>query len=307
MPITEHQLQNRRKYLGSSDAAPILGRSPWKTRTEVYYDKVLDTTPNETTEAMETGNRLENPLIDFCCERLGVTCVRNQFRVSHNGDGGIMAANLDALINDRPEAIEAKYTGNAEGWGESGTDEIPVHYVLQVQHQMAVAQLERVWVPVFYAASFRPEWRLYCVPRNQDIIDVLTSEEVRFWREHVELRIPPGADPPPMEMLRRLIREPQSTIDLDESALAVWAEREAAAEVKRQAESAYEQATAKCLVLLGDNEVGSFSDGRLLTYSEENAGDKLIDSKQAKMAHPELFQSSVRRVLRLRKSPKAKK
>ena len=42
MPITEKQRLARMKKLGSSDAPAILGVSPWKTATDVYWEKEVE-------------------------------------------------------------------------------------------------------------------------------------------------------------------------------------------------------------------------------------------------------------------------
>ena len=180
MPITEEQRKARKNFLGSSDAAAIMGRDPWRSRTDVYHEKTLDLGAVEPTEAMQNGNRLESALVAYAEERLGVTITANVNVVSGGIDGGIMAANMDGIVDGGTAGCECKFVGptNADDWGEDGSDAVPQHVAIQCQHQMAVCGpvMTRVWVPAFIAISFRPEWRLFCVPRNQDIIDVLTSQ-----------------------------------------------------------------------------------------------------------------------------------
>ena len=301
MPITEHARQRRRNYVGSSDAAAILGRDPYgRTRQDIYYEKTAELAENGTTAAMDTGNRLESPLLDFASERIGLPIRKNQFRVA---DNGIQASNLDAIVIGANEGVEGKVTSIIDDWGDDGTDAVNTYTALQCQHHMAVSGFDAIWVPLLYV-HFRVEWRLYKVPRSQEIIDILTEHELKFWKEHVEPRIPPSLEPPSMGILKRLIREPASTIDLDDEALVAWEAREVQRKALKVEEDAYEQATARVLNLLGNNEVGKCPDGRLLCYIEENAGERLIDSKQAKALHPDLFQPSTRRVLRLKKGPK---
>ena len=316
--LTAEQLKARKNHIGGSDIAAVLGRSPWKTREDVYWDKVLDTAPGETTDSMDMGNWFENPLIDYACQRLGVECERNVTRISDGIDGGIMAAQIDGLVNgDKRIGIEAKYTGIADGWGEDGTDMIPEYYLLQAQGEMHVHKLNAIYFPVFYAAGYRPERRLYCVPRSQEIIDVVVSESVRFWKEHVEPRRPPSTEPPPMQMLRRLIREPDSVRTLSEeeavAAMQAFEVRQQASIAKNDAEAAYERATAACLRYLVDCEAARFPDGSELRYLTENAGTFLEGEnlKRLKLEMPEVYAkyttSRTRRMLRLKAAPKAKK
>ena len=132
---------------------------------------------------METGNRLEDPLIDWAIEKESLPGVfRNHTQIHPNG---IMAANFDALVMGPREGIEAKYVGpnSLAEWGQEGTDEVPTYVAAQCHHQMAVGNLAKVWVPAACAA-FRLEWRMYFVLRDQRIIDAMVKEEIRFWNEH---------------------------------------------------------------------------------------------------------------------------
>ena len=69
MPITEHQRQARRSKLGSSDAPAIVGVSPWLTAQQVYWSKKVDQ-PDTGTVSMQTGNRMEKPLVEFAEDEL---------------------------------------------------------------------------------------------------------------------------------------------------------------------------------------------------------------------------------------------
>jgi len=179
MPITEHQRQARRSKLGSSDAPAIVGVSPWLTAQQVYWSKKVDQ-PDTGTASMATGNRMEKPLVEFAEDELGVKAIRNQYRVSKGSDGGVLAANIDALIAGCPyEAIECKYVGqdSAGDWGQVGTDEVPEHVIVQVQHQMHCANLERVWVAAA-VAGYSLDWRLYCVERHDVLIKAIVRQEM---------------------------------------------------------------------------------------------------------------------------------
>lgn len=303
--ITEQQRLARRNHLGSSDAPAVVGLSPWRTPADVYYSKVYES-DDQTTEAMETGNRLEPAILDFAAERLGVALRRNVSLVSGGRDEGILAANLDALVADRDEAVEAKYVGPtaAAEWGSDGTDEVPDHVNLQVQHQMYVADLDRVWVAAAIA-GYRLEWRLYVVPRSAAIIGALVDREIEFWRRHVTPRCPPESSAPSIEVLKLLRRTPGSCVDLGEEAAALWLQREFAAEQRKNANADYEDATAKLLAMLGESEAGRLPDGRMLTYLSQRSAPR-CDVKRLRAEHPELYgelvTESTCRVLRLKKA-----
>ena len=301
--ITKEQRRERQKHIGSSDAPAIIGVDPWRNPADVYYSKISDS-DDVTTDAMQTGNRMETPLLDMAVERYG-NVIRNFAVIDREYPE--LAANLDGLLEGSPEGIEAKYVGpkSAEYWGAQETDEVPDHVAIQCQFQMRVANLQRVHVP---AAIIRPyvglSWEWFHIERDEELIDDLTTACLGFWRRHVETRTPPGNVSPSPEMLRKIRRVPGSVIDLTADAVASLRVRKDWAETKKNAEAGYERATAEILAMLGAHEAGRLPDGSILIYAEENAGKKLIDPDSTFVAHPELFHQTSRRVLRLRKGEK---
>lgn len=300
--IDPEQRKKRQKRIGSSDAPAILGFDPWRTAADVYWSKITPwSTP--TSEAMDIGNRLEPALCDFAAEVIGERIERN---VLVWPDNAIVCANLDARVIGKPEAVECKYTSVADGFGEPGTDEVPEHVVVQCQHQAMVADLERVWVPVAMVVYRQLKFRLYCVRRNDELIEILRNEENRFWREHVELQVPPiGGSIPPLGALRAMRRAPESMVALTDEALKAWTDLDAIRQQKRAAEEAEEEAYARVLAQLGDSEAGVLPDGSMLTYMQQRGAPK-CDAKMLKLEHPDLYQKyfteNAYRVLRLKKA-----
>ncbi len=295
MPITEHQRSLRHRHIGSSDVPAILGLSPWKTRNDIYWEKVAPPdAPGEATEAMEMGNFLEGPLLEYAAAELGVKLLRNQFRVSPGVDNGILAANFDALVQGKPWLIEAKYVGpnSVAEWGEPGTDEVPTHVAAQVQEQMYVGDIELAWIPVF-VAGFRAERRLYRVCRCAEITGDLVGELIRFWQEHVLAQIPPDPSiPPPIEALVARLRQPGTVVELPAEAPG-WVELyEHARYTANVAEQDKENAKRSLLAMLGDAEAGRLPDGRLVAFRLQN-GQRQCNLDRLLREHPEVYQELV--------------
>jgi predicted phage-related endonuclease len=307
MPITDHQRNLRRSHIGASDSPLIAGLSPWGDAAKVYFSKVYES-DDEPTAAMLTGNRLEGPLLDFAEEQLGNAIIRNQFRVSQE-NGGILAASHDALLRTKREGVEAKYVGpNAVGeWGEPGTDDVPDHVNIQCQHQCHVSELDCVWV-VAAIARFTLEWQMFKVPRNDPIIAWLVEKDLAFWHNHVLPKIPPiDCAPPPLEILSKIHRQPETVADLCqvENAVALLEDFQEANAARLLLEKEEKTAKERLLALLGDSEGGLLPDGRMLTYLSQK-GQKRVDTTALLAAMPEaakyVSQSSYR-VLRI-KEPK---
>jgi putative phage-type endonuclease len=284
MPITQEQREQRRKHIGASDTPAILGLSPWATPADIYWSKVGPLPDDGPTVAMETGNRLEGAIIQFAAERLGVEAQRD---VSVLHPDGIFAANLDARIVGNGSAIEAKYVGpaNADAWGPDGTEEIPDYVYAQVQHQAFVADLEKVYVAAF-VSGYRPDWRLYKIPRDERAINVIAERGMAFWKDHVLKQVPPpGGELAPLEVLKAMRRD-VSEIALPSEAGELLEEYERLKAAEKEAESGGKELQRKLITLLGTNTDGLLADGRRITYRTQSR--KSIDAAALRAGYPEI-------------------
>ena len=309
MPITEKQRLARVKKLGSSDAPAILGVSPWQTATDVYWSKCTPITEADPTQAMRTGNRLEGALIEFAQEELAAPIKRNQYRVSHELDEGMLAANLDGIVVGKSEGVECKYVGQsmADQWGDPGTDEVPDHVIVQVQHAMYCAELERMWVAAA-VARYSLEWRLYCVRRHEPLVRLIVEREMAFWENHILTGIPPAPGPPPLEVLVILRREPGSLTFLDDEYLEAVKTYEELAAARRFIDQRVEKAKQELLALLDEAEAGKFSDGTLVTFLSQRSPAR-CDLANFRAECPALYDKYVtqgtHRVLRIKRLKEA--
>lgn len=258
--ISEFQRQNRKKYLGSSDAAKVLGVDPWTSPYDLWLEKTGQVEDkNIQNDAIEVGNYCEDAVLQWFADKKNLKVIRNQFRVHENG---IMSANMDAIVQDDPtQAIEVKTTGVtsymvSEEWGEVGTSEVPDRIALQCYHQMAVLpELKVIWVPVLIGGV---GFRHYVIERNQELIENLEGIEARFWNENVLGGEEPSDSLPSLEMLKRMKRIPESTIGVPASVLAVWlqakADLSAAEKIKKEAETELLRHLGSCEQ--GESEIG---------------------------------------------------
>jgi len=259
MALTEKQRERRPEEVGSSDSPAIAGVCPHRTIADVFYTKKPFRSEGTPTEAMETGNRLEGPLLDFAAEKLGVKIDRRgSYRVSKGRDGGILAANLDGPIVGKSEAVEAKYVGPAfaADWGPEGTDQIPASVIVQCQHQMYVADLDRVYVAAAIA-RYSLDWCLYVIERCEPLIDTIVDADVRFWNDYVLPGVCPPDVLPCLDTLKALVRVPDKVVKVPK-ALVMELDRARAARsfVNKQVE----QVEAAMLKALGDAEAGDYGD-----------------------------------------------
>ncbi len=192
-------LEWRRGGIGGSEVAALLGLSPWKTPYQVWEEKLGLAKEVEETEAMKWGNRNEKHIIDDMLECLELRdCWLEDDDTKKVSE--YMRGTADALIfetkkNGRFNApgklqciFEAKTSRNGNGFGEDGTDEIPEHYMCQVQHYLEVFDCEQAYLGCLIAGS---ELRIYPIPRNKDIGKLLRDTCDRFWQDYVLTKTPP--------------------------------------------------------------------------------------------------------------------
>lgn len=164
--------------LGSSDAPVIAGVAPWGDIRTLFAEKVGWAAPIIETRPMAWGKWLEPAIAAAYSEQEGRK-VRRVNRLLRHRTLPWMLASLDRVVVGEPRLVEIKTARYAdERWGAAGTDEIPDHVRIQVEHQMAVTGYEIADVVVLFAGS---DLRVYTVESDLEVRTDLQSLEQAFW------------------------------------------------------------------------------------------------------------------------------
>jgi len=180
----------RRKGIGGSDIAGIVGVSPWASPYSVWQSKIMGDGPDRGSEAMQWGTRLERAIADETAERLGIRVFGEQSLCVH-GFHDWARATVDAFYsesNDEPThdgVLEIKTT-SAYSW-----DAVPDYYALQVQWQLEVADLNHGWVAALHNGR---KLTLWSVERDKELGASLLDVAGRFWEHNVLGMNPPDVD-----------------------------------------------------------------------------------------------------------------
>lgn len=196
-------LEERRKGIGGSDIAAVLGLSPWKTAYQVYQDKRGEVVQGEGTKSMDWGKRMEPAIRQWYSDVTGRS-VRVPDKIIYHGQYPFMFASLDGFTDDG-RVVEIKTARSGKGWGEPGTDEIPDYYALQCQHYMLVTGLDVTDVPVSIGGS-SPE--LYEVPADRELQEMIVEAAAAFWR-----RVEAGDPPDPVTYADAVSRYGSSRVE----------------------------------------------------------------------------------------------
>ena len=197
---------DRRTYLGGSDVAAVLGISPWRTAYEVWLQKRAPDppVPQPPTPVQKRGQRLEPVILQMLIdesqeghEGLPPLLVVNRNERYRHPTYDFLAAEIDAeavidtMAVQYPVNIEIKSANPrwSRAWGESGTDEIPLHYAAQVIHGLAVTGRRKCIVGALIGID---DFRWYIIEPDDAVVDGVVRMECDFWFNHVLM----GESPP---------------------------------------------------------------------------------------------------------------
>ena len=183
--------EGRKHSIGASDAAAVMGISPWKTEAQLWDEKANGKTLDFHNADTVRGHRSENHILElygietgrkiFSGERIMLMSNHNRF-MSCTLDG------IDFTDENNPVIIEVKSVKFSHG--EWSDDKIPDYYFTQLLHQLAVTGWNEAILLVRFTRNEGWESaseRLYHVKREnvQDQIDKLVRKESKFWNEYV--------------------------------------------------------------------------------------------------------------------------
>ena len=185
----EEWLRLRKSGIGGSDAGAICGVNPYSSAMKVFQDKTSESVEEQDSEAIRIGHDLEDYVAQRFTEATGLKVRKSNF-MYRSKEHPFMIADVDRLIVGEDAGLECKTASayNADKWADGN---IPLHYVMQCYHYMAVTG-KRVWyiAAVILGREFtyrRLEW-------DDDLIERLISIEENFWNDHVVKGIIPPPD-----------------------------------------------------------------------------------------------------------------
>jgi putative phage-type endonuclease len=218
----------RAKGIGGSDAAAVLGISPFKSPLRLHMEKRHEIKPDdlEVKEHIYWGTVLESFIADEYQRRTGKEVISSD-RIAVHKDYPWMLCNVDRYVRRRsvdPRVIlEIKNVSlhhfAAGEWGDDHSSRVPPYYYAQAQHNIAVTDAAQCDMPVLIGGN---EYRCYHLPRDNKFIELLISKEQVFW-DGVQTGKRP--DPINADDLKILFPEhtPGQHIEADEITATAWA------------------------------------------------------------------------------------
>lgn len=174
----------RRNHIGSSDAAVCMGISPWKTKLDLYNEKIAESHVESVSNyAMRRGVELEPLALAKFEEDTGYLMTP---RVIEHPTIPYMSASLDGLELDGVCAVEIKAPGRTDHeLALKGI--VPEKYIPQLQHIMEVCQLEEIYYMSYISDS---DYTIFKVKKDHEYTKRLLDAELEFWNR-IQSRNPP--------------------------------------------------------------------------------------------------------------------
>lgn len=287
---------DRQKYIGGSDVAAVLGISPWRTPLDLFNDKIKPRKLGPVKKVFSRGIRWESVVAEMLTEALveqghkvEVIGTNRRFK---DDEHPFMAAEIDYEIRlDDDEEItnvelKTVHPFKMREWGETGSDQLPIHYTAQVMHGLGVTRRRKGMLAALFGAD---ELRTYPVDGDEATIAGIRRMVVNFWQNHVMQ----GIAPPPTNLadLAKLFPtdvdgRPPLLADNELTMLAMRA-REIGAQTKAL-EAEYERIEFQLKLALKDCGELILPNGKT-AFTWKTMSGNTVDQERLKKDHPKLF------------------
>lgn len=269
-------LARRKSGIGGSEVAALLGISPWKTALDVYLDKIGEAAPTAENESMRIGTALEQ----FVADRFEQETGRKTSRFNGLLQVGHCIGNVDRLVVPEgarlgshqneirtDELLECKTSSH--DW-----DEVPPHYLAQVQHYMGLDPHFRKATVACLFLGFDKRFQTYEVERDDGLIKSMQEAVEAFWRDHVEARVPPA--PQTEEDCRRLwlAHEPGKVVEADELIADIARDFMEVSQKIKTLEEENSRRKEQLMSVMGDAETLMFGSEKLATWKNNKPSTK---------------------------------
>lgn len=196
-------LKARHYGIGASDAAALLGKSPWKSNLQLWLEKTSEPIDHDSVKnaAVELGINLEAPIREiFKVKHPEFTVDYFPYDILYHKDKPWIRATLDGEITEIATGKKGIYEGKTAtcikriDWGR-WSQGIPEHYLIQIIWQLAATGYDFVFLCAFLInkEGDRCEYREYRLDREDCEEDIEYMKKVgdEFWTSVLTHEMPP--------------------------------------------------------------------------------------------------------------------
>ena len=295
----EEWLKYRKKGIGGSDSAAVIGLNPYKSQIELWADKTGRLDEQEDNEAMRIGRDLEEYVAKRFCEATGKN-VKRRNAMFANAEFPFIIADVDREIVGENAGLECKTT-SAMSRSDFENGVIPSYYYVQCVHYMNVMGYDKMYLAVLVMGR---AFYWFEINRDEEECKSLLQAEKKFWEECIVPDVRPEPDGSDCA-LRTLNALPRS--DTDEVQMMFDYEdkikqfEELSSKIK-ELEKTRDERKQEIIAGLGELQLG-MSGNYEISYCNQTRVS--VATKELKEQYPEIYNKlakpSTSRVFRLKK------
>lgn len=270
-------LKFRTEGIGASEAAAVVGLSPYKTPFQVWLEKTGRAPDVPESEAMRWGHRLQQVVGDaFAEETKRVVAPAGEFTIYEHPDSPMLLATLDFFqrkgFGEEKGILEAKTAGYAKK--DDWIDAAPLHYTVQVQYQLLVTGLNLGSIAVLIGGQ---KFLWADIPPDPEFQARLRYQVEKFWRDHVQADVAPPVQAEDNDVIRYAYKSTGGDLIAVGGEFIGWDEQrsEAIAEIKA-GEHKRDEAEAHIKAAIGERTGIVLPNGVKYLWREEQRKEYLV-------------------------------
>jgi putative phage-type endonuclease len=290
----------RTKSLGGSDIGAILGLSKYKSAVDVWMEKTGKELKQSDSLPLRFGQYAEEFVAQEYALATGLSLLKYEKAIIHPNHP-YMHGHIDRYVQE-----ESKPLFNEQGaltasrilecktanpfaqseWGETGSDQVPLPYLVQCVWYMMLTNINRTDLAVLFGNT---DFRIYEIHRDPELETMVIQKVVEFWEEHVLKDIPPPATSEnDYKQLFSKSSQSKSMEASSETTQLIRKLQQLNIEIERH-ESEVSQIKQTIMGQMQDAEILTYQGQTIATWKAPKASFRL-DSKKLASEHPDLAQ-----------------
>jgi putative phage-type endonuclease len=272
----------RRKYLGASEVAAVLGLDRYKTPLDVYNEKTGFAAPFEGNKHTERGNRLEAIAAEYYTEQTGVQLRRHNSAFVHEKYPFIVG-HVDRIVVGEKRLVEIKCPSVA-AFRRMQREGLPDSYQVQAQVYMFLGGFAKLTWVIFCADVW--DAAIFDIEFDPTLATASILGAVKFWNEHVMRELAPDVESSKADIEFSKIGGTVTLRDDPKFTNAVGAYREAQ-QLEKDAKELVDLAKRDIADAL-EGEFGIYEGGGARVHYAMREGRKSFDKVKLAKTHPEI-------------------
>jgi putative phage-type endonuclease len=288
----------RAKSLGGSDVGALLGLSKYRSAVDVWMEKTGKEIAIKDSLPLRFGQFAEEFVASEYAMATGLSLASHDAAVIHS-EYQYMHGHIDRFVldGDTPligedgritasRILECK-TANPfaqSEWGEAGSDQVPLSYLVQCVWYMMLTNIDRTDLAVLFGNA---DFRVYEITRDMELEQMVLERAIGFWKDHVLKEIPPPATSESdyktlfgKSTVSKSVEAPAETCELIKKLKALNEQVE-------HCESEISQIKQSIMGQMQDAEILTFNSQTLATWKAPKPSLRL-DAKRLSEEHPDL-------------------